>query len=356
MYYAVIMAGGSGTRLWPLSRKEYPKQALTLIGEKTMFQYAVDRISSIYPPERIMVVTSPTHAEILKNQCPEIPHDNFILEPEGRGTASAIGLVAIHLLRRDPEAGMVILTADHYITETKQFCTVLRTAEMISEQGNLITLGIQPSAPSTGYGYIHQGNRLGRLNELDYYFVKQFIEKPDTDKANKMLKSGDYSWNSGMFIWQVSRILQEFEKQMPDLYIGLTEIKARIGTADYDETLSRVWGKLIKNTIDYGIMENAENVIVIPVDIGWSDIGSWESLFTLYPTDNHKNTFIGDHVCIDTESTLTYSKKRLIATMGIEDLIIVDTDDVVMICSRDREQDVKAFIAALQQNQKTDYI
>jgi mannose-1-phosphate guanylyltransferase len=356
MYYAVIMAGGSGTRLWPLSRKEYPKQALKLFGEKTMFQHTVDRITPIYPPERILVVTSPKYAEILQKQCPGIPNENFILEPEGRGTASAIGLVAIHLLKRDPDAGMVILTADHYITAAKHFCEVLRNAEFISKQGNLVTLGIQPSCPSTGFGYIHQGALLGKREELNYYSVKSFIEKPVMEKAKEMIHTGDYSWNSGMFIWQVSQILSEFKNQMPDLYSTLMEIEAVIGTSTYHEVLGKLWSRINKNTIDYGIMENAKNVVVIPVNIGWTDIGSWESLFKLYPGDINNNTFIGNHISIDTENTLTFGKKRLIAMMGINNLIIIDTDDVVMVCSREREQDVKSFITSLQETEKTEYI
>lgn len=356
MFYAVIMAGGAGTRLWPLSRKDYPKQALKLIGEKTMFQHAVDRITPVFPPERILVVTCPKHAEILQNQWKSIPRENFILEPEGRGTAPAIGLVAMHLLKRDPEAGMVVLTADHYITNTKHFCEAINYAKSISKQGKLVTLGIQPSSPSTGFGYIHHGTLLGKQNNFDYYTVERFVEKPDIENAKMMFESGEYSWNSGMFIWQVSQILQEFERQMPDLYDSLVKINEYIGKSTYYEALVNIWSKIKKNTIDYGIMENAENIIVIPVDIGWTDIGSWESLFNLYPVDIHKNASIGNHISIDTKNTLTFGKNRLIATMGINDLIIIDTDDVVMVCSREREQDVKAFISSLQDAQQIDYI
>ena len=356
MYYAVILAGGSGTRLWPLSRQHYPKQALKLIGEKTMLQYAVERIAPLFPPDRIFVVTVAHHAAILQKQTPEIPTKNFILEPEGRGTASAIGLASIHLLAQDPEACMTILTADHFITETEHFCSVLTTAEKIARDGNLITLGIKSSTPSTGFGYIKQGALLGEENGFPYFAVEQFTEKPDLVTAKKMVESGNYSWNSGMFIWQASTILQEFERQMPDFYSQLMRVKAVVGSAEYKTVIEQIWPGIVKNTIDYGIMEGAKNGIVIPVEIGWTDIGSWGSLFNLLPTDSENNTFIGQHISIDTRDTLAFGGKRLVATMGVQDLVIIDTDDVVMVCSRDREQDVKALVELLKKTGRSQYI
>ena len=356
MYYAVIMAGGSGTRLWPLSRQNNPKQALKLIGDKTMFQYAVERINSIFPYERILVVTIPQHAEILQEQYPEIPTENFILEPEGRGTASAIGLVSIHLLQRDPNACMVILTADHFITKVNHFCDVLEIAEKVACNGKLVTLGIQPSTPSTGFGYIQQGQKFNDLNGLSIYEIEQFFEKPDLNKAQYMLKSGGFSWNSGMFVWKASIILREFERQMPGFYAQLMQVKMALGTSKYKMVLNHIWPLIEKNTIDYGIMEKAENAVVIPVDIGWTDIGSWGSLDKLLPADQDRNIFIGSHVSIDTKNTLALGSKRLIATMGVEDLVIIDTDDVVMVCSREREQDVKALVELLKKENQLQYI
>ncbi len=347
MYYAVIIAGGAGTRLWPLSRRNYPKQALKLVGEKTMFQYAVERIRSIFPPERIMVVTLAMHASILMKQAPELPGENFILEPEGRGTAPAIGLAAIHLTKQDPEACMVILTADHFIEDTKRFCEVIKAAEKVAD-GRLMTLGIQPAFPSTGFGYIHQGSLMGQENGFPFYAVERFTEKPDLVTARKMVESGEYSWNSGMFVWQVGRILKEFQRLMPDFYTLLMEVKAGLGTPEYPAVMERVWPQVSKETIDYGIMEGATDVVVIPVDIGWTDIGSWGSLFDLLPADADENVFVGPHIDIDTKNTLIFGDKRLVAVMGVEDLVIVDTDDVVMVCSREREQDVKALVEYLK--------
>jgi mannose-1-phosphate guanylyltransferase len=351
MYYAVIMAGGSGTRLWPLSRRDYPKQALKLVGEKTMFQYAVERIRSIFPPKRIMVVTLAKHASILMEQVPELPAENFILEPEGRGTAPAIGLAAISIMEQDPDACMVILTADHFIKETKRFCEVLAAAERVAE-GRLVTLGIQPSSPSTGFGYIHQGALAGEENGFPFYTVERFTEKPDLATAGKMVESGEYSWNSGMFVWQVKRILKEFQCQMPEFYTQLMEVQAALGIPSYQAVIDRIWPQVSKETIDYGIMEGANDVVVIPVDIGWTDIGSWSSLFSLLPADSENNVFAGPHIEIDTKNTMVFGDKRLVALMGVQDLVIVDTEDVVLVCSREREQDVKALVELLRQTQQ----
>ena len=351
MYYAVIMAGGSGTRLWPLSRRNYPKQALKLVGERTMFQYAVQRIRPIFPPERIMVVTLAKHATILMEQVPELPAQNFILEPEGRGTAPAIGLAAIHIASQDPDGCMVILTADHFISKTEHFCEVLAAAEKVAD-GRLVTLGIQPSNASTGFGYIQQGALAGVENGFPFYTVERFTEKPDLATARQMLESGEYSWNSGMFVWQASRILKEFQTQMPEFFAQLMKVNLVLGTPAYRAMMERVWPQVSKETIDYGVMEGASDVVVIPVDIGWTDIGSWGSLFNLLPADAEENVFVGPHVEIDTTNTLIFGDKRLVAVMGVKDLVIVDTEDVLMVCSREREQDVKALVELLKQTHR----
>lgn len=356
MYYAVIMAGGSGTRLWPLSRQKYPKQALKLVGDKTMFQYAVERIAPIFPMERIFVVTRAQQAPILMDQVPGLPVENFILEPEGRGTAPAIGLAAIHLQHLNPNAIMAILPADHYITETDLFCKSLRAAEEISSDGSLVTLGIRPSSASTGFGYIQQGSALGEKNGFTFYAVQRFSEKPDPEAAEQMVKSGNYSWNSGIFIWRVDRILIEFKNHMPDFYSQLSDVKCAMTTSGYLSKLNQIWHSVAKQTIDYGVMEGAHQVVVIPVEIGWTDIGSWGNLLELLPVDKDENVLIGNHLEIDTKGTLVFGSKRLVATMGIKDLIIVDTEDVVMVCSREREQDVKAIVNKLKDTRQLELI
>jgi mannose-1-phosphate guanylyltransferase len=349
MFYALIMAGGAGTRLWPLSRQNRPKQALKLVGEHTMFQHAVDRIALLFPPERIFVVTRGDYIPILAEQAPELPVENFIAEPEGRGTAPAIGLGAIHLRRLDPEAVMAVLTADHYITETALFRQALKAAEQVALEGHLVTLGIKPSSPSTGYGYIHQGAALPAVGEFPVFRLQRFTEKPDLETARRMLESGEYSWNSGMFIWGVERILAEFQRQMPEFSAQLAQVEEVLGAPAYVAEITRIWPQVGKQTIDYGVMEGARDAAVIPVDIGWSDLGSWANLLDLLPTDSDGNTTMGgEHAGIDTHNTLVFGDTRLIATIGIKDMVIVDTPDALLVCPKEREQEVREMVRKLE--------
>jgi len=358
MYYALIMAGGIGSRLWPLSRMMRPKQSLKLIGDNTMMEHSVDRIVALFGAEGIYVVTRSEHVPILAGQAPELPAANFIVEPEGRGTAPAIGLGAIHLHKQDPDAVMAVLTADHYITKTGYFRQVLAAAAKAAQDGHLVTLGITPSSPSTGYGYIQQGEPIAEVDGMDVFRAVRFAEKPDQQTANEMVESGAYSWNSGMFIWRVDRILEEFQRQMPEFYEQLMVVEAAIGTPDYQAALDGVWPLVEKETIDYGIMEQAEDVAVIPVDIGWSDVGSWGSIPPLLNADEQGNFVIGSHLGVDTTDSLIYEhgRNRLIATIGLRDMIIIDTDDAVLVCPLDREQDVKAIVNLLEESGADDLL
>ncbi len=318
MYYALIMAGGSGTRLWPLSREQKPKQSLRLVGQRSMFQHAVERLDPLFPPDHIRVVTRAEHSALLHAQVPTLSANNFIVEPEGRGTAPAIGLAAIHFYRQDPNAVMAVLTADHYIADTVRFQQVLQAAEKLARQGYLVTLGIEPSYPSTAFGYIELGQTLEPVDDFKVYRVRAFTEKPNRETAARMVSSGIYSWNSGMFVWQVNRILEEFNRQMPDFYEKLMQVEAVLGTPEYGQVLGRVWPEIAKETIDYGVMEKAENVAVIPVEMGWTDVGSWNNLVGLRPADEQDNSIEGEHIGLDTRSTLIIGDKRLIATIGIK--------------------------------------
>lgn len=349
MYYAVIMAGGSGTRLWPLSRQEHPKQALKLVGERTMFQQAIDRLDPLFPPERIFVVTRANHAAALIEQSPQVPAANFLIEPEGRGTAAAIGLAAIHLGQHDPYALMAVLTADHFIADASAFRQALASAAELAREGFLVTLGIKPGGPSTGFGYIHQGESLGEIAGQAAYRVERFVEKPDLDTAVQMVASGEYSWNSGMFVWHVNNILEEFEMQMPEFYGQLEGLANYLDSSSYGEALKRIWPQVAKQTIDYGIMEGARDVAVLPVEIGWTDVGSWGSLFGLLPADAQGNIWVGPHVGVDTRGTLVFGNRRLVATLGVENLVIVDTEDALLVCSKEREQDVKEIVNRLKE-------
>ena len=350
MYYAVIIAGGSGTRLWPLSRRSRSKQSLKLVGERSMFQHAVDRLTPLFQPEQIFVVTREDQSELLASQVPELPMSNFITEPVGRGTAPAIGLAAIHLRQRDPQAIMAVLTADHYIRETEKFRQVLEAAQSVAAEGHLVTLGIKPVSASTGFGYIKQGQSLGLIRDFPVFRVERFTEKPTLEVAQHMLASGDFSWNSGMFVWRVDRILAEFQNQMPDLYAQLMEVEAGFGSLDAKGLLAKVWNRVDEQTIDYGVMEHAREVVVIPVDIGWTDVGSWASLAELLPTDQNGNIFVGPYKEIDTHNTLVFGGTRLVATIGVQDIVIVDSEDAVLVCAKNREQEVRQMVDLLKAN------
>jgi mannose-1-phosphate guanylyltransferase len=349
MDYALIMAGGAGTRLWPLSREHLPKPALRLYGVQSMFEIAVERLLPLFSPEQILVVASADHNQVLREQVPSIPEGNFIVEPEGRGTASAIGLAAIHLEARDPEAVMAVLTADHVIGKPDIFRSVIRSAMAFADDDYLVTLGIKPTWPSTSYGYIEQAELLGEKLGFKAYTAERFVEKPNAQNAQRMLNLGIYSWNSGMFIWKVDRIMGEFKWQMPDLYARLMRIAETIGTEQYNTVLGELWPGLAKQTIDYGIMENAKRVIVLPADMDWLDVGTWNNLKTVLDSDDKGNSKSGDVVLWNSENSMVIGDKRLVAGIGLENMIIVDTPDALLVCDMARAGEVKALVEHLKQ-------
>jgi mannose-1-phosphate guanylyltransferase len=268
-YYAVIMAGGGGTRLWPLSRQARPKQMLKLVDERSLFQTAVQRLAGLFAPDQIYVVTIEEQAADLQAQAPQIPTENYLLEPMPRGTASVVGLAAIALRQRDPDATMAVVTADHLISNEPKFEHLLTAAHAAAQDGYLVTLGITPSYPATGYGYIQQGEQLGNYENLKVYRALKFREKPRETQAREMLVGEDHSWNSGMFVWRVDRILDEFANQMPELTRQLDQISRAWNQSQRDSVLRQVWPEIHPQTIDYGIMENAQDVAVIPAkDLG----------------------------------------------------------------------------------------
>ena len=346
--YGFIMAGGVGTRLWPRSRRRTPKQFLDLTSAETMLQDAYERLLPVIPAGRILVGVGAEYVPIVREQLPDLPPENVVIEPEGRGTAPAIGLGALHIRRRDPDAVMVVVTADHYIGDRERFRRALMAATKVAQQGYLVTLGITPSYPSTGYGYIRRGERLQNVDGFDVYHALRFTEKPGMAMAQAFLESGLYSWNSGMFIWRVDSIWREFARQMPALYAQLGEIERALGTPDEQAVLESVWAGVEKETIDYGIMEHACDVAVIPVCIGWSDIGCWDALAELLEADADGNVLVGDHVLLDTQRTLIYSPHKLVAAIGLRDMVVVETDDALLICPRERSQQVRSIVNELR--------
>jgi len=357
--YAVIMAGGGGTRLWPISRKKHPKHILPLLGERTLFQSALDRLEGFVSAEQIIVVTTEDQADELKKQAPQLSSKNFLIEPQPRGTASVVGLAAAVLNKRDPEAVMLVLTADHYIRNYDLFRLVMRVAVQVARKDYLVTLGITPTFPASGYGYIMRGAALTEKFEYPVYQVLQFTEKPDEGKARTMLASGDYSWNSGMFIWRVERILEEFSHQMPDLMAALDRISRAWGKSNQNAVLEAEWPRLKPETIDYGIMEHATRVAVLPAGgLDWSDVGSWDSLFDVLLPDEHGNVVVNsEHLALETNDSLVYTaQKKLVVTIGIEDLIVIDSTDALLICRRDQAQQVRRVIEHLKKTQQEDYL
>jgi mannose-1-phosphate guanylyltransferase len=358
--YAVIMAGGGGTRLWPISRKETPKQLLPLLGKETLFQSTVARLEKMFPPERILVVTVGEQAREMQNQAPAIPVENYLIEPAPRGTASVVALAAAVLQKRDPQAVMAIQTSDHYIRNRDLFHYLVRTAFDVAQTNYLVTLGITPTYPSTGYGYIQQGEPLDGDYKYPVYTVERFKEKPDEETAQKLLRSGDHSWNSGMFVWRVDAILAEIERQMPELYAVVGKIGAAWGTTEQEQVVQAHWYDLRSQTIDYGVMEKAERVAVLPAGgLGWSDVGAWDSLFdVLLPDMNGNVAANAQHLALDTNNTLVYTTndERLVVTIGLDDLVIVDAGDVLLVCQVDQAQKVKDVVEHLKKHHQDKYL
>lgn len=358
-YYAVIMAGGGGTRLWPLSRKARPKQMLALFDEHTLFQTSVHRLDGIFPPQNIFVVTVAEQAGLLRQQCPEIPEQNFLLEPFGRGTASVVGLAGLAIKQIDPDGIMAVLGSDHFIKDEVLFREVLISAGQAAKDGHLVTLGIEPSFPATGFGYIQKGAQVGIYEQRQIYAVLKFKEKPTLEQAREMLRDGQHLWNSGMFFWKVDRILGEIQRQMPELSNGLARIEQDWGTATTAQTIQEVWQGLNSQTIDFGVMEGAQDVVVLPaLGLGWSDVGSWDSLFDVLAADQAGNIVIGgEHIGLETNNSLVYMNQphRLIVTIGVSNLVVVDTGDVLLVCEKDKAQQVRQVVNWLKENGK-DYI
>jgi mannose-1-phosphate guanylyltransferase len=357
-FYALIMAGGGGTRLWPMSRTESPKQMLPLVEDQSMFAVSVERLAPLFPPERIYIVTGQKYAEAMHKQTPQIPFENFIVEPYGKdsGPAAALGIAVIQ--QRDPQATVAILTADHHITYKDTFRNVLGAACELAQDGGIVTLGISPSFPSTAFGYIRRGEPIRQINGFHTYESMGFTEKPDQKRAETFLKTGEYSWNSGMFILRAQTAMDEFCRQQPDMFALFQELAPTVDTAQYESKLAHIWEKMRKISLDYAIMEGAPRVAVIPVDIGWSDVGSWDSLFDILAQDDGGNCVKGqelDCLMIDTKNTLVYGEK-LVVTVGLQDLVIVDTGDVLMICHKERTQDVKNIVNKLKADNKHRYL
>jgi mannose-1-phosphate guanylyltransferase len=350
---AVIMAGGRGERFWPKSRNASPKQFLSLTKDgETMIQKTVKRLMPIVKAEDVYIVTNAAYTELVQEQLPYIPEENILAEPCARNTAPCIAFAATVIGRKYEDAVMLVLPSDHLIGYEDIYINTLKKAVRAAKNGkNLVTIGITPEYPETGYGYINFGAEKG-----DVYEVERFVEKPDLPTAKKYLASGKYLWNSGMFVWKVSSIMANLRELMPDIYEGALRIGEAFGTPGFTEVLAKEFSAFRSESVDFGIMEKADNIYTIPGSFGWDDVGSWLAVERINETDDDHNFIDGDVVTVDTKRTTVCGGKRLVAAIGTRDLIIVDTDDVLLVCSKNNTQDVKKVIAQLKEQNRTEFI
>ncbi len=360
MVKAVIIAGGRGERFWPKSRIKTPKQLLPIASKKSMLYETVERISPLVKSEDILIIARKGLGARIKKELPKIPAKNIISEPFGRDTAAAVGLGAILVEKKEPDSVMVVLPSDHVIGEPKKFLKTLKVAiKAAQDTDSLVTMGIKPTRPEMGYGYIEinakckmQNVKFKIQNSKEVYTVKRFTEKPDRGKALKFMKSGRYLWNSGMFIWRTSIILEAMRKHMPKLYRGLLEIQKALGTKKEKRTIERIYGKLDKISIDYGIMEKAKNTLVVKANYLWDDVGNWQALERILPKDREGNITKGEICSLDTRDSIILSDKGMVGTIGLKNLIVVSTKDATLICPKDRAQEVKELVHRIGKNPK----
>lgn len=365
--YSVIMAGGGGTRFWPLSRRKMPKQLLNLTGRDTMVNETIDRISANVPMENIYIVTNVSQAPLMKEVTKErLAEGRILAEPAARNTAACIGYAAVEIQKRYGDSIMCVLPSDHYIKDSEVYAEVMDFAMKLAEETEqLVTIGIKPTGPATGYGYIKYnkkekevGHTTGVVSRkrITAYPVSDFVEKPNLATARSYVEQGCYLWNSGMFVWKTSVILKYFEKLLPDVYECLMEIEKAIGTDKEQETIERIYPTIPKISVDYGIMERADKVIMLEGDFGWNDVGSWDTLDALYDADENNNVKYGDQIHIDSRNCIAYGKDKLIATIGLDNVVIVETGDAVLVCDKNRAQDVKKIVELLEEQGKEQYL
>lgn len=341
--HVAILAGGEGTRLWPLSRSRRPKQLLSLGGQRSLIQRTVDRLLPLVEPSRILIITERSHAADLRAQLPELPDTSIIVEPTRRGTAAALLLAALHIQSRAPSATWASLHSDAFIADDEEFRRTLSAALTAASTGNyLVTTGIKPTFPNTGYGYIHQGEFLETVRGYPLHRVVRFVEKPDLATAEAYVQSGEYLWNPGVFVWKNTTLLDAFASLQPDIF----SVLASAPLPDID----RVYPEARRETIDVGIMEKAPHVATIPASFGWADIGSWGELWDLSTRDKEENVALGAGrvLTVDSTGNLVYADDRTVALVGVDDLVIIETSDAVFVCPRDRAQDVKLIVQRLQ--------
>jgi mannose-1-phosphate guanylyltransferase len=342
------MAGGKGERFWPLSTPEEPKPFIKILGSETLIQQTVHRVRPLVSVEQILVILGKEHLALAREQLPQLPEQNFIVEPMGRDTAPCIGLASLQLEKRDPESIMIVIPADHYIPDQDKFLSTLTLAVEAARPGSyIVTLGIKPTRPETGYGYMLVGNQKITLQGRDVFEVQKFVEKPDFATAAKYVEEGSYYWNSGIFIWKNTTLQNLLSRYMPALWQGLDRIKSSLGSPEEEEVLRREFTQFERISIDYGILEKAPQVLMIPADFRWDDVGTWKALDRVLPLDENGNIVVGNHRGVETKGCIIYAKDIFISTFGISDLVIVSSQGKVLICHKDLAPDLKKLLQQL---------
>ncbi len=353
----IIMAGGAGTRFWPVSRKNKPKQFLPIVSEKTMIEETIDRLSPRVSLNNIYTIANPEKTETIKSLLTELPDENFLVEPLGKNTAPSLMLATARIYLQNPGAVVAALPADHLIKDSSLFLKKFEAAATAASSGDyLVTFGVPPTCPATGYGYIQfsKDNPLQALEE-NFYTVQEFKEKPDLEQAKAFLKQGNYFWNSGMFLWQADIFAQKLERFAPDMFSYWTKILEALKNNDSAQ-LSSLFEEMPSLSIDYALMEKAEGVLMAKGDFGWSDVGAWSSLAEIWPQDKTGNALKGENIILDSQDCLVYNPGKLTALIGVKDIIVIDTDDALLVVHKDQDQKVKDIVEEIKKKKKTDYL
>jgi mannose-1-phosphate guanylyltransferase/mannose-6-phosphate isomerase len=351
--YGVIIAGGRGTRFWPLSRESFPKQFLKLVGQRTLLQDTIHRLSGEISPQNTLIVTTSNQRDIVEWQTRELLGDaNCIVEPEGKNTAPAIALAAFKLYKKNPRAVMLVMPADHHVSDVEPFRAGIRRALPLAEKGSIVTFGIKPTRPETGYGYIKAGDRI----KAGAFKVLRFVEKPDLKTARAYVEAGSYYWNSGMFLFRAKDIIAEIKKYMPDLHGAFKGIEKLLNTEAEGDALRGVYGGLRDESIDYGVMERSKRMAMAAADFPWSDIGSWNALDDVLSKDRGGNVTMGNVVGLECSNSIFFAGERLVAAIGLDGMVVVDTADATLIMPKDRVQQVKDLVGRLKKEGKEEYL
>jgi mannose-1-phosphate guanylyltransferase len=355
--YCLIMAGGSGTRFWPRSRVVKPKQYLSLFGDQSLIQESVQRFANFIPEECIYVVSAKSQKEVLESQTTNLPKQNMIYEPVGKNTLPAIGLAALFIAEKDPNGILIVSPSDHLIQNDELFKQTIESAVLIADKKDgIVTIGITPKFPATGYGYVQTAGEIQIGQAIKSFAVNKFVEKPNVEVATGYLKDGGFFWNSGIFIFKVSVFLESVQKYAPELYADLMRIKEHIGTDTYEEAVDQIYNEVKSISIDYGILEKASNVFLVQGDFVWNDLGSWEEVYKYDKKDENQNAQVGEVVFLDSKNSYVYAPNSLVAVVGLDDVIVVQEGDTILVCKRDRAEDIKAVVGEITKRKLDQYL